>query len=87
MEEALRLSLEILGETHPHSIRAMVRLASVWRNQGRYDNAEAAVAKAFENSKDTHGERPPVTLAVMRNLARTTSASSRNAARQRRSHQ
>ena len=70
-EETLEVSLKVSGETHPNSIRAMKRLASVWGNLGRYDDAEPAVGKAYDISEATHGECSSVTLAVMKNLART----------------
>ncbi|KAF2675782.1 kinesin light chain [Lentithecium fluviatile CBS 122367] len=56
----------VLGEEHPYTLACMTNLASTYRNQGRWKEAEE-----LDTGKRVLGEEHPYTLACMTNLALT----------------
>ncbi|KIL57586.1 hypothetical protein M378DRAFT_87700, partial [Amanita muscaria Koide BX008] len=63
---------EILGASHPHTLLAMGNLASTYRDQGRWKEAEnLQVQQVMEARKEILGASHPDTLTAMANLAST----------------
>jgi len=61
----------VLGEEHPDTLNSMANLASTYRNQGRWKEAEELGVQVMETSKRVLGEEHPDTLTSMGNLALT----------------
>jgi hypothetical protein len=61
----------VLGEEHPDMLTAMADLASTYRKQGRWKEAEELFVKVMEASSRVLGEEHPDTLEAMANLAYT----------------
>ena len=61
----------VLGEEHPDTLISMGNLASTYRNQGRWDEAEELEVQVMETSKRVLGEGHPDTPTSMMNLAFT----------------
>jgi hypothetical protein len=56
---------------HPSTLTSMANLASTFRNQGRWDEAEKLEVQVMETSKTKLGVDHPSTLTSMHNLAFT----------------
>ena len=60
-----------LGADHPDTLTSMANLASTYRNQGRWEEAEKLDVQVMETSKTKLGADHPDTLTSMANLAST----------------
>jgi len=60
-----------LGVDHPDTLTSMANLASTYRNQGRWDDAEKLEVQVIETSKTKLGVDHPDTLTSINNLAFT----------------
>ncbi len=60
-----------LGADHPDTLTSMANLASTYRNQGRWKEAEKLEVQVMETSKTKLGADHPDTLTSMANLAST----------------
>jgi len=69
----------VLGEEHPDTLNSMANLASTYRNQGRWKEAEELDVGVMKTRKRVLGEEHPRTLTSMANLAFTWKAQGRNA--------
>jgi putative hemolysin len=67
----METSLTVLGREHPSTLTSMANLASTYRNQGRWKEAEELQAKEWEICQRVLGEEHPDTLTSMANLAST----------------
>ena len=63
--------LKILGEEHPDTLKSISNLALIYRNQGRWKEAEELQVRVMEIRKRMLGEEHPGTLTSMNNLAYT----------------
>lgn len=71
--QVLETEKRILGKEHPSTLISMRNLASTYRDQGRWREAEELAAQVLETAKRTLGEEHPSTLASIHNLALTYS--------------
>src|SRR3954453_13056222 len=60
-----------LGADHPSTLTSMANLASTYRNQGRWEEAEKLEVQVMETRKTKLGANHPDTLTTMNNLAFT----------------
>jgi hypothetical protein len=67
----MQTSLRVLGEEHPSTLRTMGNLASTYRNQERWKEAEELEVQVMQTSLRVLGEEHPDTLTSMGNLALT----------------
>jgi Tetratricopeptide repeat len=65
------MSLRVFGEEHSLTLTSMDNLASMYRDQGRWKEAEVLEVRGVERSVKMLGEEHPDTLASMNNLAAT----------------
>ena len=68
---ALDLERNTLGVEHPDTLGSMANLASTYRNQGRWDEAEKLEVQVMKTSLRVLKEEHPSTLTSMANLALT----------------
>ncbi|KAI8710369.1 hypothetical protein NCS52_01581900 [Fusarium sp. LHS14.1] len=68
--KAVETSTKVLGEEHPDTLTSMANLASTFRNQGRWEEAEE-LQERVETRKRVLGEEHLDTLLSMNNLAIT----------------
>ena len=61
----------VLGAEHPDTLTSMANLASTYRNQGRWKEAEELNVQVMETRKRVLGAEHPSTLSSMANLAST----------------
>jgi hypothetical protein len=61
----------VLGEEHPSTLTSIANLASTYKNQGRWKEAEELDMQVMETSSRALGERHPDTLSSMASLAST----------------
>ncbi|MGD1909623.1 MAG: tetratricopeptide repeat protein [Rivularia sp. (in: cyanobacteria)] len=61
--------LSRLGENHPHTATSLNNLAYLYKNQGRYEEAEALYIQALELTKQLQGVNHPDTASSLSNLA------------------
>ena len=61
----------VLGEEHLDTLTSIGNLASTYRNQGRWKEAEELEVQVMETRKRVLGEKHPDTLTSMGNLAST----------------
>lgn len=61
----------VLGEEHPSTLASMANLASTYRNQGRWKEAEELLVQVMETSSRVLGEEHLETLTTIANLAST----------------
>jgi hypothetical protein len=61
----------MLDEEHPHTLTSMANLASIYWNQGRWEEAENLERQVMETRSRQFGHRHPDTLTAMANLAYT----------------
>jgi len=71
LESTLKGQKEILGAEHTDTLTSMANLASTYRNQGRWKEAEVLDIQVMETSLRVLGEEHPSTLSSMANLAYT----------------
>ncbi|KAF6800116.1 Kinesin light chain 5 [Colletotrichum musicola] len=71
VQQAVSTRAEILGQEHPSTLTSMANLASTYRNQGRWKEAEELEVRVMETTSTVLGEEHPHTLTSMANLALT----------------
>jgi tetratricopeptide repeat protein len=76
--QMLALQEKVSGKEHPETLRSMANLASIYRYQGRWKEAEELNVQVMETRKRVLGEDHPDTLTSMVNLAFTLRSQSRN---------
>jgi hypothetical protein len=69
----------VLGEEHPSTLTVMANLASTFRHQGRWKEAEELFVQVMETSLRVLGKEHPFTLTSMANLAFTWKGQGRGA--------
>ena len=62
---------QTLGEEHPDTLISMLYLASTYRRQGQWKEAEALEVVVVEKRKQALGDEHPDTLKSIDNLAAT----------------
>ena len=62
---------KLLGAEHPQTLTSMANLASTYRNQGRWNEAEQLEIRVMKMRKKLLGAEHPDTLISMANLACT----------------
>jgi Tetratricopeptide repeat len=65
----METSLRVLGQDHPSTLTSMANLASTYRNQGRWKEAEDLQKQELEICLRVLGEEHPDTLISIENLA------------------
>jgi hypothetical protein len=68
----------VLGQEHPSTLSSMANLASTYRNEGRWKEAEELEVQVMEATKRVLGKEHPSTLTSMNNLARILKSQGRN---------
>ncbi|KPA40104.1 kinesin light chain 3 [Fusarium langsethiae] len=68
---AIQARTQILGSDHPDTLTSMSSLASIYSDQGRWEEAETLQVKVMETCKVKLGVDHPLTLTSMNNLAFT----------------
>ncbi|CAG7978615.1 unnamed protein product [Penicillium salamii] len=68
-----------LGADHPSTLTSIANLASTYRKQGRWEEAEQFYVQVMETRKTKLGADHPSTLASMVNLAFTWESAGRSA--------
>jgi hypothetical protein len=68
----------VLGQEHPSTLTSMANLASTYRNQGRWKEAEELEVQVMETSLRMLGQEHPSTLTSMNNLAFTWKSQGRD---------
>ena len=66
---AQEASERVLGPEHPDTLATVNNLASLYRSQGRYGEAEPLYRRALEASERVLGPEHPHTLGSVNNLA------------------
>ncbi|EED12700.1 kinesin, putative [Talaromyces stipitatus ATCC 10500] len=69
----------VLGAEHPDTLTSMANLASTYRNQGRWKEAEELLVQVMETMTRVLGVEHPYTLSSMANLASTLKEQGRRA--------
>jgi tetratricopeptide (TPR) repeat protein len=59
----------LLGESHPDVATSLNNLASLYKSQGKYSQAEPLLLEALEICERRLGENHPHTVTVRENLA------------------
>ncbi len=67
----METSLRVLGQEHPDTLTSTGNLASTYRNQGRWKEAEELDVQVMETRKRVLGQEHPSTLISINNLAFT----------------
>jgi hypothetical protein len=67
----------VVGQEHPSTLARMSNLASTYRNQGRWKEAEQLEVQVVKTRKRLLGEDHPSTLTSMAKLASTYSSQGR----------
>jgi hypothetical protein len=62
---------KVLGLEHPNTLMSIGNLASTYRNQGRWKEAEELEVQVMETGKKVLGLKHPNTLISIGNLAST----------------
>ncbi|KAF2191620.1 putative kinesin [Zopfia rhizophila CBS 207.26] len=70
--------VRVLGSEHPSTLTSMANLASTYRNQGRWKEAEELEVQVMETRKRVLGAEHPSTLTSMNNLAFTLKGQGQN---------
>jgi tetratricopeptide (TPR) repeat protein len=60
---------ELLGDTHPATVKALNNVAALYERQGKYEAAAPLAAECLAARKQVLGDRHPDTLVAMNNLA------------------
>jgi CHAT domain-containing protein len=68
-EKNHRLSKELLGEKHPHTLNSLSNLATIYQDLGRSSEALPLDKKSYRLRKELLGEKHPDTLISLNNLA------------------
>jgi tetratricopeptide (TPR) repeat protein len=58
-----------MGPRHPETLGTVQNLAIVYRNQGRYEEAERLYRRALEGREEKLGPKHPDTLTTVEGLA------------------
>jgi tetratricopeptide (TPR) repeat protein len=69
--QVIKTRKRVLGEEYPDTLKSMGNLASTYRNQGRWTEAEEIDVQVIKTSRRVLGEEHPETLRSMGNLAST----------------
>src|SRR5436309_15314421 len=69
--QVMEMRKRVLGAEHPDTLTSMGNLASTYRNQGRWKEAEELELQVMETRMRVVGAEHPDTLASMYNLAAT----------------
>ncbi|KAF4417377.1 Kinesin light chain [Colletotrichum fructicola] len=69
VQDAVRIRTERLGQEHPSTLTSKANLASTYRNQGRWKEAEELGVRVMEMRKRVLGEEHPDTMTSMNDLA------------------
>jgi len=67
----MEMSVRVLGQEHPDTLSSMGNLASTYRSQGRWKEAESLGVQVMEMSVRVLGQEHPDTLSSMGSLAST----------------
>jgi len=67
----METSKKVLGDKHPSTSTSIANLASTYRNQGRWTEAEKLQVQVMETSKKVLGDEHPSTSTSIANLALT----------------
>jgi hypothetical protein len=67
----METSKTVLRAEHPDTLTSMANLASTYRNQGRWGEAEQLDVRVMETRKTVLGAEHPDTLTSIANLAST----------------
>jgi hypothetical protein len=59
----------VVGNRHPDTLASARNLASVYKYQGRWKDAEILLTKTLETQKEIFGQEHPTTLTAMIDLA------------------
>jgi tetratricopeptide (TPR) repeat protein len=65
----MKMRKSVLGAEHPDTLTSMCNLASTYRNQGRWKEAEELQAQELDICSRALGEKHPDTLISIQNLA------------------
>jgi len=65
----IEINKRVLSEEHPSTLASIADLASMYRNQGKWKEAEELEVRVIEMRKRVLGEKHPDTLESMSNLA------------------
>jgi hypothetical protein len=65
----VKMRKRVLGQEHPDTLTSMGNLASTYKNQGRWKEAEELNVQMMETRKRVLGQEHPDTLVNMNNLA------------------
>ena len=68
---------ELLGESHPDTLRTLSALADVWRRNGQYEDALGTFEEIYEKTKNQFGEDHLETLQCLHEVAKTNADSGR----------
>ena len=69
IRQALKGQMNVLGVDHPNTLLAMSILASVLRDQGKFEEAKATYEETLEGLQKTLGSEHPRTLITINSLA------------------
>ncbi|KAI9783322.1 MAG: hypothetical protein M1816_001420 [Peltula sp. TS41687] len=73
-----RFQQRVLGQEHPDTLNSMGNLASTFRDQGRWKEAEELQVQVMETRNRVLGQEHPSTLNSIDNLAWIWKSQSRN---------
>ena len=62
---------KLLGAEHPDTLTSMTNLASTYKSQGRWNEAEKLQIQVMDMAKSLLGAEHPHTFTIMANLANT----------------
>ncbi|PLB49195.1 TPR-like protein [Aspergillus steynii IBT 23096] len=68
-EQVMKMSKDILGESHHLTLQSSNRLVTFYMNQGYWDKAEQLVRPLIEAKRKKYGEDDPVTMISTNHLA------------------
>ena len=72
--QAVKITIEILGDDHPNTLTTMNNLAETYRAQGKTEAAAMLHEEVLQKSRRILGDDHPDTLTTMSNLAETYQA-------------
>ena len=67
--QVIETEKRVLGDKHPDTLTSMANLASTYRKQGRWKEAEELCVQVMEMEKRVLGDEHPYTLTSMGNLS------------------
>ena len=68
-EKCLKLSIEVLGDSHPDLLNTMNNLALLYHNQGKYNQSQVLFEECYRLKRELLGDKHPDTLTTMNGLA------------------